>query len=63
MSKDKLIFTVYPNETSVRRGVVRVNDKAWETILSVQRETGLTYTKIVSDMVLYASDHYEIRER
>ena len=58
---EKMILEIHEAEP-IKGGVVRIHKEAQEIVHQLQTETGLTASKIVSECIKFASQHYEIRE-
>lgn len=59
---DKLILKVHTNETLARGNIIRLDSDAIEILREIQRECGLSFTKIASSMIRFACKHVEIQE-
>jgi hypothetical protein len=60
MKDNTLILEVHKTQTN--GNVVKIRPDAREVLRSIQRETGLSATYIVSEMIKFAADKIEIRE-
>lgn len=59
---DKLILKVHTNETLAKGNIIRLDSDAIEVLRGIQRESGLSFTKIASSMIRFASKYVEIQE-
>ena len=57
----KMVLTVHKAEP-IGSGIVRINKDAAELVKQMQIETGLPASKIVSECIKFASQHYEVLE-
>jgi len=62
--EDKFILKVYkkPLEKLNAQGCVKINDEAVKALELVQRESGLSFRTIASQMIIFAAERYEIVE-
>lgn len=58
----KLIFRIHKNYQPTCGNIVRISDEAVELVHQIQRETGFSARKIISDMIKYGAQNYEIVE-
>ena len=59
---DKLILKVHKLPKADKREVIRIDGPAYEIVMQLQRQTGLSAQFIVSEMVKFAVDKVEIKE-
>ena len=60
--EEKLILKVHKLPEANKREVIRVNGDAYEIVMQLRRQTGLSAQHIVSEMIRYASDRIEVTE-
>ena len=58
---EKMILEIYEAEP-IRGGVVRIRKEALDIVQQLQAETGLTASKIISECIKFASQHYEVKK-
>ena len=58
---EKMILPVHKAEP-IESEVIRVSKEAQELVKQMQIETGLPASKIVSECIKFASQHYEVLE-
>lgn len=60
-TKDVIVFKVH-HSREIKQNRVRVSEEAAQCLAAVQRETGLSASKIASDFILFGYDHYEVED-
>lgn len=62
--EDKFVLKVHKIQTlgGNNRAIIRIDENAFNRVLELQRETGLSAKHIVSEMIRFASERVEIRE-
>ena len=58
---EKMILEIHEAEP-IKGEVVRIHKETLDIVQQLQAETGLTASKIISECIKFASQHYEIRE-
>ena len=58
---EKMILKIHKSEP-IGGDIVRINKEAAELVKQMQIETGLPASKIVSECIRFASQHYEVLE-
>ena len=58
---EKIILEIYEAEP-IKGGVVRIRKEALDIVQQLQAETGLTASKIISECIKFASQHYEVKK-
>ncbi len=61
MQSKNMILKVHKAEP-IKGGIVRIDDEAMKIIQQMQKETGLSARKLISECVKFSSQHYEVIE-
>lgn len=60
--KGELVFTVEkPDVINNKSGIIQVSPEAMYTLEKIKAETGLPTTRIATELILFAKDHYSVK--
>ncbi len=60
--KGELVFTIEkPDIVKNRSGIVQVSPEAMYVLEEIKAKTGLPTTRIATELILFANDHYSVR--